>query len=270
MSTILLGLVWSLRLPPTRKSVLVSLADQANDEGYCWPSLETICKRTCLGRTCVIESISSLEQSGYLQANRENGRRTTYTLTIGQELTSSLRGPVHQAHRSATRTKPVRQADTKQHEPSGCCFENNNNQVHTPAELAPDLLTRGLLSAKEYSQIMQQMATLPDQARSQALVDELAGALRARGRIGDRGIKNPARFLSSLLCVSTDQLTYALSEAELRAARAAASAREAALFQEAPRPPERSVAAKPTPEILSQMASLRAQIQLKNVRQHVK
>lgn len=72
---------WPLKMPPTAKAVLMSLAGNADDDGYCWPSLETIMERTCFGRNAVIDAIRWLEGAGALSADRTNGRKTTYTVT---------------------------------------------------------------------------------------------------------------------------------------------------------------------------------------------
>lgn len=122
---------WPLDLPPSPKVVLVSLADNANDHGECWPAIATICRRTSLGKTAVIEAIKYLEAAGYLHADRSNGRRTSYVITVGQtslfdpkpvrlaDRFAKQTGPAGDANRSASRTKPVRQADTNRQEPSG-------------------------------------------------------------------------------------------------------------------------------------------------------
>ena len=123
MSTRIMALCWPLRMPPTAKSVLISLADNANDQGHCWPSIDTICERTCLGRTAVIDAIKELETAGHVSADRSNGRRTSYVIHPNQsasrtgerEQTSPPDVPVSDANQSATRTgppdKPVRQTD---------------------------------------------------------------------------------------------------------------------------------------------------------------
>jgi hypothetical protein len=91
---------WPLKMPAVAKSVLISLADNANDSGYCWPSIESICERTCFGRTAVIDAIKWLESEGYLSANRENGRKTTYVVSANQSAT-----------RTGAPAEPVRQTD---------------------------------------------------------------------------------------------------------------------------------------------------------------
>lgn len=54
MSTIIMSACWPLQgMSPSQKAVLVSLADQANDDGVCWPSVESIGRRTCLSERAV-------------------------------------------------------------------------------------------------------------------------------------------------------------------------------------------------------------------------
>lgn len=101
MSTRIMALCWPLKMPPTAKAVLISLADNANDSGYCWPSLDSICERTCFGRTAVIEAIKWLEEAGFVVANRANGRHTTYMVVSANQ----------SATRTGTADEPVRQAD---------------------------------------------------------------------------------------------------------------------------------------------------------------
>ena len=154
--------VWPLKLPPTQKAVLVSLADNANDQGHCWPAIADICTRTCLGRTAVIEAIRGLEQAGLVAAHREPGRGTRYELTVGQPAgvagkrlgavnpsatrTGSPDGPVRHADRSASRTGspagPVRQADglTRCKELKAKALDlGTNYHLGNPTHQAPDV-----------------------------------------------------------------------------------------------------------------------------------
>ncbi|PXX14492.1 helix-turn-helix protein [Paraburkholderia tropica] len=82
MSTMIMSVCWPLQhMSPVQKSVLISLADNANDQGVCWPSIATISKRTCVSERAVQNAIKWLEQHGLLTANRANGRHTSYTVT---------------------------------------------------------------------------------------------------------------------------------------------------------------------------------------------
>jgi biotin operon repressor len=66
---------WAFRQdvsPSNAKFVLVKIADNANDEGECWPSQSTIAKHTNLQRQTVNRHIQTLERLGFLKIeNRE-------------------------------------------------------------------------------------------------------------------------------------------------------------------------------------------------------
>ena len=56
--------------------VLLSLADNASDEGYCFPSWENIMKKTKVSRTTLSRVLNSLELKGHIRREmrkRENG-----------------------------------------------------------------------------------------------------------------------------------------------------------------------------------------------------
>lgn len=57
-------------LPPTSKLVLLKLADNANDDGWCWPSQATLARHTSLTRETVNRHIAKLEESGHLTVKR--------------------------------------------------------------------------------------------------------------------------------------------------------------------------------------------------------
>lgn len=73
---------WPLQgMSPAQKAVLVSLADNANDEGVCWPSISTIGMRTCLSERAVRNALRWLEESDVLKSDQRFGRSTWYTIT---------------------------------------------------------------------------------------------------------------------------------------------------------------------------------------------
>ncbi len=55
----------------TAKFVLVKLADNANDDGDCFPSLDYICRHTQLTRPTVVKAIKLLEEAGLLTVERQ-------------------------------------------------------------------------------------------------------------------------------------------------------------------------------------------------------
>ena len=53
---------------PLRKLVLVKLADQANDDGECWPSYQSIADACEMGRSTVKAHIAWLEEHGSIHS----------------------------------------------------------------------------------------------------------------------------------------------------------------------------------------------------------
>lgn len=107
-----MGQCWPLQMKPPAKAVLIALADMANDEGFCWPSLERICERTCFGRTAVIDAIALLGKMGVVRADRTNGRKTTYWVEPGKFIAEAVDNPADpSATRTGTPDGPVRQTD---------------------------------------------------------------------------------------------------------------------------------------------------------------
>lgn len=59
-------LVWDLPLPIARKMLLLSLADQANDSGQCWPELDDLAARCSMSRRTLFDCLRELEEVGLL------------------------------------------------------------------------------------------------------------------------------------------------------------------------------------------------------------
>lgn len=73
---------WPLQTKtPAQKAVLMSMADNANDEGVCWPSVGYIVMRTCAGERTVQDAIKWLIKHGAITVSRRTGRSTVYTIT---------------------------------------------------------------------------------------------------------------------------------------------------------------------------------------------
>lgn len=62
--------------------VLLALADYANDEGECWPSIAGICRKTCMSERGVQGVIRRLQSSGWLSVSIGSGRRNCNVYTI--------------------------------------------------------------------------------------------------------------------------------------------------------------------------------------------
>lgn len=148
MSTVIMAACWPLQMDASAKAVLISLADNANDAGECWPSIDTIAQRVCLHRSNVIAAIKRLESMGHLTADRSNGRHTRYFVRPNLDLfdaapsrsaTGSGTQPVAERDRSRSArtgsgalpdpsrsaTKPVAERDSNRQEPSRTVTKSN-------------------------------------------------------------------------------------------------------------------------------------------------
>lgn len=84
MSTIIMSACWPLQgMSAAQKAVLISLADQSNDDGVCWPGVGTIARRTCLSERAVQEALSWLQKVGLVFREYRLNASTSYTITPG-------------------------------------------------------------------------------------------------------------------------------------------------------------------------------------------
>ncbi|MCT7942410.1 helix-turn-helix domain-containing protein [Shewanella holmiensis] len=58
---------------PLRKLVLLKLADNANDQGECWPSYNYIAEQCEMSRRSVMDHVKKLETSGFLRREYRKG-----------------------------------------------------------------------------------------------------------------------------------------------------------------------------------------------------
>jgi hypothetical protein len=91
-------LAFRAAIPATRKLVLLALADCANDQGECYPSIPHLVSKCSLAERTVQESIAQLEAQGMIRREFRTGRATVYWVTPNAEQ------PPQQAHPRSRRT----------------------------------------------------------------------------------------------------------------------------------------------------------------------
>ena len=133
MSTIIMSHCWPMvGMSPAQKAVLISLADQANDDGYCWPSVGTIAKRTCLSERAVQGAIKWLKSAGLLSSDERRGTSSVYRITPAAYAPPQEMRPADAAPRGAGNAPPPPQ------------------ELHpTPADAAPKPSMNRQLNRKE-------------------------------------------------------------------------------------------------------------------------
>lgn len=80
MSNTILTWVWEAAPVEDASALLVlaSLADQANDDGYCWPAVGSIARRCRLSERQVQRRIADLVEAGVLERQERPGTSTLY------------------------------------------------------------------------------------------------------------------------------------------------------------------------------------------------
>lgn len=78
---------WEQPLPPVPKLVLMALADNADDHGYCWPKMKTIAAKCSTSERTVQRTIKTLLAAGLLKKDARfdsSGRQVSngYTLAL--------------------------------------------------------------------------------------------------------------------------------------------------------------------------------------------
>ena len=85
MSLKLMSAVWDLQTEShTRKLVLLALADNANDEGICWPSVATIARKCDLSEQGVRNQLTELEAEKLLTIKHRRDSNGDFTSNIYQ------------------------------------------------------------------------------------------------------------------------------------------------------------------------------------------
>ena len=172
---------WPLKMPPTPKAVLMSLADNADDAGACWPSIQTICQRTCFSERAVQSAIQWLETHGAVSADRSNGRHTKYRVTAMSYKPPQLPHPrtsrtpadgalnprTSRTHPRSSRAKPPQEVPSNHQEPS-ITRKAHTGDVCDSAPASDDL------TADERAAVHPYLQSAPEGLSARVLADFLA------------------------------------------------------------------------------------------------
>lgn len=106
--------VWQLELPDSEKIVLLALADCANDEGGCWPSMATLAKKCSKTDRTVQAAIKALVAAGHLTRNEVIGKGCNYLVHPRTDCTPEEISPPKRATQTpeAASDKPSRTITT--------------------------------------------------------------------------------------------------------------------------------------------------------------
>lgn len=103
---------WQKALSPSQKLVLLSLADRANENHICFPSIPRLEFDTGLNRKTIMSAIQEMALMGILVVQKENGKGNHYKL-IGVEDRNQYQKRDRYQKRPVTSTKNGTRTSTK-------------------------------------------------------------------------------------------------------------------------------------------------------------
>lgn len=139
MSVKVMHEVWERRdLDASERLVMLSLADHADDDGACYPSIKRLCDRTSLAERTVQGTIKKLVARGFLSVEYGGGRNGTNRFIVRGNPASDA--PPHQMHpRSRCTTPPqitAKNPAADAPKPSRTIIEpSNSNEAREVADL---------------------------------------------------------------------------------------------------------------------------------------
>lgn len=87
MSVYISGSAWFLAMVPMRKMVLLALADNATDEGVCWPSQATLAQKVSISERSLRDHLHALVSDGWVaitSLGNGRGKSTEYLLNVAR------------------------------------------------------------------------------------------------------------------------------------------------------------------------------------------
>lgn len=123
MSIALMGLVWDSPVKSARmRLILLAIADSANDDGACWPSVGTLAKRAGCSLSTARGLVAELEQRGVLTREVRNrktdGGQTSNMLQLNIDMLRDLEVGAPPAGDSAGQEEPSVEPPDRSF---GCC-----------------------------------------------------------------------------------------------------------------------------------------------------
>ncbi len=185
---------WGLTLSPRAKLVLMSLADAADDQGVCWPSIPTVARKCCLSKRTIQRTLQDLVNGGWLQVEprfRKDGSRTSNSYRLALEGGDRLArapdkgdtGPVTPVTRARVTTDTPRTTKgtinesprlpepARSTEPASCDGDPRSSRQEIKELIYPEALSREEQAAAE------KLLTAFPSAMAQQLLDELTGRM---------------------------------------------------------------------------------------------
>lgn len=130
MSISLISRSWLVQIGPNAKLVLISLADRADKDGHCWPSLADTHRRTGISRRHIQRCLNDLELAGHIEIIHRPGRSSIFIVHPRLDVIGDEVAPLPPCHPTP---------DSESAHPRLIVTQTTNNRQETPAVPRPDL-----------------------------------------------------------------------------------------------------------------------------------
>lgn len=106
MSIKLLSAAWDLDIGSTEKMVLMCLCDFANEQGICWPSVATICRKTSKSERTVQSALKWLKDEGFYRLDGYHDKTPLYRLDPRKICTPAEIAPPQKLQNTPAKSAP--------------------------------------------------------------------------------------------------------------------------------------------------------------------
>lgn len=114
---------WALNvvtdITATQKAILIALADRADEDGFCYPSYDDICRRSCASRKTLVSTLKVLEELELITRHRRYSQSTIYRVNItpmdGSKITPMDRGKMTPIDRSKITSLTTNESSINNH-----------------------------------------------------------------------------------------------------------------------------------------------------------
>lgn len=206
MSVRVMALIWERDdLDPYERLVLLSLADHADDEGRCYPSIARLCARTSMKERGVQNVLRRLADRGFLTVRNNAGKRGTNLYTVHStpalnapriECTPALNAPNPRTRCTPTPAPGAPEPSFKHQEPSYAAADASDAES---VDFAKQLFERGVAYLGRHGVSERQARSLIGKWRKDATDAEVFDAFSASSKAG---VTDPVSWITARFAAS--------------------------------------------------------------------
>lgn len=132
MSIRVMSLVWDSTVPAPERFTLLALADRADEEGRCWPSIKTLAQKCCTGESTVRRHLTALTKQGVVEVEHRWNDSSMYVINLDRLREFAYVPKPTKRTRTPSRSDTPRQIDTPSRSDRGSRSDTPSQSERTP------------------------------------------------------------------------------------------------------------------------------------------